>query len=174
MSGTPLLEIHAEIDSRVGFIRESRPDWLCGKGCDSCCRRLADVPRLTRAEWELLRDGLAVLGAGPLDAVARKIIALADGTFRPVVCPMLNEASGACPVYLQRPVACRTYGFYVDRDLGLYCRDIEALVASGELDAVVWGNHEAIERKLAALEPVRPLTEWFVDWWLGDRGSPRR
>lgn len=167
MSGTSLSEIHAEIDSRVGAIREGHPDWLCGKGCDSCCRRLADVPRLTSAEWELLRDGLAGLGAARLNDVARKIIALADGTARPVVCPMLDEDSGACPVYLQRPVACRTYGFYVDRDLGLYCRDIEALVAGGELDAVVWGNHEAIERKLVALEPARPLTEWFMGWWPG-------
>jgi hypothetical protein len=67
-------------------------------------------------------------------------------------------------------VACWTYGFYVDRDLGVYCRDIEALVAGGELDDVVWGNHEAIERKLAALEPARPLTEWFMDWWAGRGG----
>ena len=165
-----LLEIHAEIDSRVGLIREHRPDWLCGKGCDSCCRRLANVPRLASAEWQLLRDGLAALGVARLNDIARKIIALADDASRPVVCPMLDEANGACPVYLQRPVACWTYGFYVDRDLGVYCRDIEALVAGGELDDVVWGNHEAIERKLAALEPARPLTEWFMDWWAGRGG----
>ena len=165
MSGTKsLFEIHADIDARVGSIREDRPDWLCSKGCDSCCRRLADVPRLTRAEWDLLREGLAALKASQLDEIARKIMALARDVVRPVVCPMLDESSGACPVYAHRPVACRTYGFYVDRDLGLYCRDIEVLVAGGELDDVVWGNHEAIERRLAHLEPLRPLTEWFVAW----------
>ncbi len=44
--------------------------------------------------------------------------------------------------YAQRPVACRTYGFYVQRELGLYCGDIEARVAGGELADVVWGNHD--------------------------------
>jgi Fe-S-cluster containining protein len=78
---------------------------------------------------------------------------------------MLDETSGACPVYAHRPVACRSYGFYVDGGLGLYCHDIEALVVDGKMDDVVWGNHEVIERRLAALEPSRPLTEWFVAWW---------
>lgn len=165
MSGTTsLFEIHADIDARVGSIREGRPDWLCGKGCDSCCRRLADVPRLTRAEWDLLRDGLAGLAASQLDEIAGKIRVLTDAVGRPLECPMLDESSAACRVYAHRPVACRSYGFYVDRDLGLYCRDIEALVADGELDDVVWGNHEAIERRLAVLEPARPLTEWFAAW----------
>lgn len=72
--------------------------------------------------------------------------------------------SGCLPVSAHRPVACHTSGFYVDRESGLYCRDIEALAASGELDEVVWGNHELIERRLAAFERVRVLTEWFVAW----------
>lgn len=165
MSGmSSLFEIHADIDTRVGSIREGRPDWLCGKGCDSCCRRLADVPRLTRPEWDLLREGLAGLAVSQLEEIARKILVLRDSVERPLVCPMLDEASGACPVYAHRPVACRSYGFYVDQHLGLYCRDIEALVADGQLDDVVWGNHEVIERRLAALELARPLTEWFVAW----------
>ena len=82
---------------------------------------------------------------------------------------MLDESSGACPVYAQRPVACRTYGFFVDRDKGLYCRDIEALVEGGGLDEVVWGNHEVIERRLTAFEPTRTLTDWFLAWQL-DQG----
>ena len=166
MSGTtPLFEIHADIDARVGSIRDARPDWLCGKGCDNCCRRLADVPLLTRAEWDLLREGLAGLAASQLDELAGKISVLTDAVGRPLVCPMLDETSGACPVYAHRPVACRSYGFYVDGGLGLYCHDIEALVVDGKMDDVVWGNHEVIERRLAALEPSRPLTEWFVAWW---------
>lgn len=169
MSGaSPLFEIHADIDARVGFIRQDRPDWPCGKGCDSCCRRLADLPQLTRAEWDVLREGLAALPASQFDEISRKIMALAGGAVRPIVCPMLDDSSGACPVYAHRPVACRTYGFFVDRELGLYCGDIEALVAGGELDDVVWGNHEAIERQLAAFEPVRALTEWFVAWRHGE------
>ena len=83
---------------------------------------------------------------------------------RPVVCPLLDETSGACPVYAQRPVACRTYGFYAQRDLGLYCHDIESSVAAGALADVVWGNHDAIDRQLAGFGESRPLTAWFVDW----------
>ncbi|MBL8436341.1 MAG: YkgJ family cysteine cluster protein [Zoogloea sp.] len=170
MSGaSSLFEIHADIDMRVASVRRHRPEWPCSKGCDSCCRRLADVPRLTRVEWDLLREGLAALAAPRLEEISTKIRALAAGAVRPVVCPMLDESSGACPVYAHRPVACRTYGFFVDRDKGLYCRDIEALVEGGGLDEVVWGNHEVIERRLTAFEPTRTLTDWFLAWQL-DQG----
>ncbi len=159
-----LIQLHADIDQRVGTIRDGQPDWLCAKGCDTCCRRLASVPGLTAAEWALLRDGLAALPPAQLDEIRRRVAVLAAAPVRPVVCPMLDDASGACPVYLSRPVACRTYGFYVERDKGLYCHDIESQEAAGKLAGVVWGNHEAVDRRLAALGQTRPLTDWFADW----------
>lgn len=159
-----LTQLHQDIDSRVHGIRENQPDWLCGKGCDSCCKRLAEVPQLTATEWDLLRAGLAALSPAHLTEIAGKITALSHQTSRPIVCPLLDLESGACPVYLQRPVACRTYGFYVQRDLGLYCRDIESLVAEGQLPDVVWGNHDAIDHRLGSLGESRPLTDWFADW----------
>ena len=159
-----LTELHVDIDARVASIRENTADWLCGKGCDSCCKRLAEVPQLTAAEWGLLREGLAGLAADYLQAISREIAAVANSTARPVVCPLLDHATGACPVYLHRPVACRTYGFYMQRDLGLFCRDIEKQVADGTLPDVVWGNHDAIDQRLAGLGESRPLTEWFADW----------
>ena len=157
----PLFQLHVEIDGRVNAIRAERADWLCGKGCDNCCRQLADIPRLTAAEWDLLQVGLKLLSTTRLEEIDRKIAALAGKPSRPVVCPLLDEATGACPVYLQRPVACRTYGFYVQRELGLYCSDIEAQVAGGALADVVWGNHDAIDQGLAALGDARALTEWW-------------
>lgn len=90
--------------------------------------------------------------------------ALGDTPARPVVCPLLDQTTGACPVYAQRPVACRTYGFYVQRDLGLYCHDIESRVAEGTLADVVWGNHDAIDRQLAGFGESRSLREWFAHW----------
>lgn len=162
-----LFRLHTDIDARVQGIRENRPDWLCGKGCDGCCRRLADVPRLSAAEWALLREGLAALSPerlAEIGAAMRTMAAAAAEGAHALVCPLLDQASGACPVYAQRPVACRTYGFYVQRDLGLYCRDIEARVEEGALADVVWGNHDAIDRRLAALGEVRPLPEWFARW----------
>jgi uncharacterized protein len=160
----PLTTLHTDIDTRVRSIRENTADWLCGKGCDSCCKRLAEVPQLTAAEWELLCEGLAALAPEHLQAISREIDAVTNSTARPVICPLLDQATGACPVYPQRPVACRSYGFYQQRNLGLYCHDIEKQVADGALPNVVWGNHDAIDRRLAELGDSRPLTEWFADW----------
>ena len=160
----PLARLHSDIDTRVASIRENRPDWLCGKGCDSCCRRLAEVPQLTAAEWALLQQGLAALSAEHLAQISRDMAVLACQKTRPVVCPLLDRTTGACPVYAQRPVACRSYGFYVQRDKGLYCSDIELLVAEGALNDVVWGNHDAIDWQLAGLGKSRSLTEWFAAW----------
>jgi len=157
-----LTQLHADIDNRVQSIREGAAEWPCAKGCDRCCRQLADIPTITRTEWELLREGLSALPAEQQHEIGQRVIELAASTERPVTCPFLDRDSGACPVYPFRPVACRTYGFYVQRDRGLYCDEIESRVASGDLAYVVWGNHDAIDRSLAALGDARPLTDWFM------------
>lgn len=159
-----LTQLHVDIDERVQTIRGDRSDWLCGKGCDSCCRHLADVPQLTLAEWNLLREGLTDLSAERLQEIRKNMAALTGQRLRPITCPMLDLSTGACPVYTQRPVACRTYGFYVQREKGLYCHDIESQVADGSLADVVWGNHDAIDHRLTCLGEVRALTDWFGRW----------
>ena len=165
---TVLSRLHVDIDARVLSIRGDRPDWLCGKGCDGCCRQLAEIPQLTSGEWDLLRQGLSTLPAARLAEIARDMDALAGQQSRPLVCPLLDQATGACPVYAQRPVACRTYGFYVQRDKGLYCHDIETRVADGALADVVWGNHDAVDQRLSSLGESRPLTVWFDAWQRGE------
>lgn len=156
-----LSNIHADIASRVAAITAAHPDWPCRKSCDACCHHLAEVPRLTRPEWELLRDGLAALPAPLLADIGR---AMADlGTVRPIVCPLLDRATGECRVYAFRPVACRTYGFYMQRGVGVYCREIEARVAAGAWPDVVWGNQDVVEGRLAALGEVRELPAWFAE-----------
>jgi Fe-S-cluster containining protein len=80
----------------------------------------------------LLRDGLAALPSEQLLDIGLGIAALAEQTSRPVICPMLNQSLGACRVYAHRPVACRTYGFYVQRDKGLSCQEIESRVAGSD------------------------------------------
>jgi len=157
-------QLHTDIDARVKTIRDHHPDWLCRQGCDGCCRRLAEVPLLTPVEWAWLREGLAALPVNQLNAIGRDIAALAAQTSRPIVCPMLDRSAGTCRVYAHRPVACRTYGFYVQRDLGLYCKDIESRVAGGEWTEVVWGNQDTIDRRLSGLGDARELTEWFASW----------
>ncbi len=158
---TLLTIIHSDIDRRVDLIRAGQPDWLCRSGCEGCCHRLAEIPQLTAAEWALLWDGLSQLPEPLLRCIRQKVAALAEQQARPIVCPMLNQESGTCHVYLYRPTACRTYGFYRQRDEGLYCKDIEAQVASGRLDDVVWGNQEAIDQRLKDTGETRELTVWF-------------
>ena len=157
-----LFQIHSDIDARVETISGEHSHWLCHKGCDGCCRRLAEIPKLTGAEWALLREGLSALPAAVQLDIRQKIEALREQVTRPLVCPMLNQAEGVCLVYAHRPVACRTYGFYQQRDKGLYCQDIETQVAAGEWVTVVWGNHEVIDSRLKALGDSRDLTEWIT------------
>ncbi len=160
-----LAQLHADIDARVQTIRDDHTDWLCGLGCDGCCKRLADIPLLTAAEWAWLEKGLAALPPDQLREIGQDIAALTDQSSRPIVCPLLDRQSGACRVYTHRPVACRTYGFYVQRDQGLYCKDIESRVSEGYWSEVIWGNQDAIDLRLSSgqCEPLE-LTEWFMRW----------
>jgi Fe-S-cluster containining protein len=159
-----LTQLHTDIDARVQTISDNHSDWLCRMGCDGCCKRLAEIPTLTAAEWGVLRDGLTALPPEQLLEIGQSITALAEQTSRPITCPMLNPSQGSCRVYAHRPVACRTYGFYVQRDKGLYCKDIESRVAEGDWVTVVWGNHDTIDRQLNTLGDSRDLTDWFALW----------
>ncbi|MBK8816903.1 MAG: YkgJ family cysteine cluster protein [Methylococcaceae bacterium] len=159
-----LYKLHEDVETRVNAIRDSQSDWLCRQGCDGCCRRLAEVPKITAKEWDLLQEGLSALPPEQLMEISQKVAELAVQVSRPIVCPMLDRANGACLVYAQRLVACRTFGFYVQRELGLYCKDIETRVTDGALAEVVWGNHDIIDRRLRDLGESRDLTEWFAGW----------
>lgn len=119
-----------------------------------------------RAEWELLREGLDALAPDVrADVDARiAVLALAEREKRVprhVVCPMLDEQEGACRVYAHRPGACRTYGFYVERGIGLHCDMITEAVAARPQDEapVVWGNAEGVDYALARLGGVADARE---------------
>lgn len=131
-------------------------------GCDRCCRQLADVPRLTAAEWAWLREGLAALAPAQLRDIAQRLVALAAQPGHPIVCPLLDQTKGACQVYAHRPVVCRTYGFYAQRGQEFCCREIVAQLADGNSPGVVWGNQDAIDCRLRSLGDTRELTEWFA------------
>ena len=163
MTNPMLAEIHANIEQRVEAIREDHPEWLCRAGCEGCCHRLAEIPQLTTSEWALLQEGLATLSEPLQQRIRQSVEFLAEQTIRPIVCPMLDQSTGTCRVYAYRPTACRTYGFYVDRDKGLYCQDIEVQAASGKLDNVIWGNQDAIDQQLKGTGETRELTAWFAD-----------
>lgn len=156
-----LSELHENIDMRVKAIRDENSDWLCKMGCDGCCHRLAQIPQLTSAEWLLFQEGFATLSTEKQQEIRQSVATLSTQSPRSIICPMLDKAAGACLIYAYRPVACRTYGFYVERDKGLYCHDIEVSVADGALNQVVWGNHDTINRYLDKLGDKRDLVAWF-------------
>lgn len=107
----------------------------------------------------MLQQGLAALPPERIQKIGLEIAALADQVSRTIVCPMLNKTHGACLVYARRPVAFRTYDFYVQRDEGLYCKYIESCIADVALAEVVWGNHDMIDCHLFALGETRKLPE---------------
>ena len=163
MTRRRLLTIYDDVERRARTTNEAHPWWPCRRGCDLCCRRLAEIPRLTRTEWTLLKEGIEALDASARAAVDARLAALGEHREAHLVCPMLDDAEGACLVYGERPGACRTYGYYVERGDVLGCdRVVTAVAQSGEGDAIVWGNEDGVRYALASIagEPL-PLTSWL-------------
>jgi Fe-S-cluster containining protein len=160
-----LAVIYDRIEERTSAILDGQPSWPCREGCDTCCRRLARPPELTRAEWAALWEGFRGLDAGTrqrIRAHVRELAAEEAAGARHFVCPFLGQGTGACLVYAHRPAACRMYGFYVSRGEGRYCDLIHERARQGELEGVVWGNQDAVERELAQeLGPPISITVWF-------------
>ncbi|BDC48493.1 hypothetical protein F183_A08090 [Bryobacterales bacterium F-183] len=143
-----LYKIQSSVEHRTQSIRDSHPDWPCRKGCDDCCRSLASEPLLSEPEWRLLEPVLT--------PDLKQRIATGANAPRPVTCPLLDLATGACLVYAVRPLACRTYGYYAERDKVLGCYRIEALSDA----PVLWGNHARFDSEAAELGSTKPLSEW--------------
>ena len=153
-----LFTIRQAVQARAESMIEAHGDWPCRKGCDDCCRRLASIPLVGLREWDEICGALDEL---PADAANTALARIRDSAAasRPFTCPLLDRDSGACMVYSARPVECRTYGFYVERDRVLGCERIEALAA--EAPGVIWGNHRSVESELRGLGDVAPLYEWL-------------
>jgi uncharacterized protein len=167
-SATTLVQIWNEVGRRVGAIERAQQEqgepreqaaWPCRKGCAQCCRRLAAEPVVTGAEWREVERAIDALPQEVAVAARRRIRERA-GMARPVVCPLLEESAGVCLVYGARPVACRAYGYYVERGRVLGCEQIEALAAE-QSEAVVWGNQEALEGKTDELGRAAPFSVWL-------------
>lgn len=154
-----LHQIQQAVHQRTEEILSTRANWPCRKGCDDCCRRLASIPRVSSDEWQLIAAALNSLPADTAD-LARRRIREAANSMRPVVCPLLDRDSGTCLVYEARPVACRAYGFYAERESVLGCSRIESI--SHQDPDVIWGNHAALEDQLQSLSAAAPLSDWLA------------
>lgn len=148
-----LQNLDERIESTVQTIRADREWWPCRRGCDHCCRHLAHPPELSVAEWARVDAALAMLPASVQVAIEQQIESLLQQIVEktlssPVVCPYLNQQEGSCYIYDSRPIICRTYGFFVDREHDLYCQQIETEVSKHEEDAIVWGNAAVIGNEI--------------------------
>lgn len=155
----PILD--AEVERRARATHEAHPWWPCAEGCSQCCRSLPHLPEISEPEWRRLHAAIDALAADVRALVGERIRG-AEGAPRPVTCPLLERTRGVCLVYEARPIACRTYGFYADREAGLCCDKVTDAVAAheGEGEPMVWGNGDAIERDLATLGEKRSLAVW--------------
>ncbi|MBX3189624.1 MAG: YkgJ family cysteine cluster protein [Labilithrix sp.] len=160
MTRLPVLD--ARIDERVRATRDANPWWPCARGCDHCCRSLPRLPEITEAEWARLAAAVAQLGRSTSVEVVERVRRAASDE-APLVCPLLDRERGACLVYEARPIACRTYGFYTERDGSLCCSKVTEAVRANASDpeGVVWGNGEAVKHDMRELGLVRSLADWL-------------
>lgn len=159
-----LAKLYVEIQSRTDQAQADQPNWPCHKGCDLCCRQLAQIPDITAVEWQRLWRGMQTLPNDIQQSVIKKIMALADHENGRIVCPLLDEQAGACRVYDSRPAACRMYGFYVSRHNNQWCDQIETLFQAGALEGVTLGNLPAMQRQFAQrFGASRSLVDWLQE-----------
>jgi uncharacterized protein len=156
---TRLHQIQEAVRLRVEEIASAHADWPCAKGCDECCRHLAAVPRITQQEWTWIAAALDGLPSAVADA-ARHRIRESESATRPVICPLLDTSSGTCLVYEARPITCRAYGFYAEREYVLGCSRI-ASIAEQRPD-LIWGNHAALQEETGLAGPAASLCEWLA------------
>ena len=158
---TSLPVLDEQVEARAAAIRAEHTYWPCKRGCDLCCRSLPHLPTITEVEW--LRVAEAIEALEPeLQLDVRRRTRAAVGAEPPVTCPLLDPAAGVCLVYRARPVACRTYGYFAERDAGLHCEQVSRAVAQhGDEERVVWGNGEAIATALRAEGEPRSLAVWM-------------
>lgn len=149
---TPLKVLDLRIAERCKQTETEHPWWPCAKGCDHCCRSLPSLPTVTKAEWDRLE---AVLSDEQRTAI------LATTGPAPITCPLLDRTTGACTVYEARPIACRTYGFYAERDASMCCSLVTAAIDAHTDANVTWGNGEAVASDLRAHGGFRSLAEWL-------------
>ncbi len=173
-SSPPLPVFHDHIEARVRDVREQHAWWPCQRGCDGCCRNLGELPHATIAEWGRVGAAIDELSASTRAEVAARMGALAaHPETRPIICPMLDREAGACSIYDARPLACRTYGYYVSRGEGRWCGLIENELAARpeEAEGITFGNLDAFEAEVRACHGD---TISLLTWWSSRTRDPLR
>ena len=96
------------------------------------------------------------------DDFAQRIRRLDSAFTGLLTCPLLEERTGACRVYANRPAMCRMYGSYIARDGNEWCELVQDLYDTGACDGLVLGNAKGPKRDLSQkCGAVKSLVEWF-------------
>ncbi len=159
----PLQLLFDEVAARCATLTEAHPGWPCARGCGACCRSLASVPALTRAEWLLIEAALDALPERERSACLSEAGALQHEDQR-CQCPFFASHGEVCRIYDARPLACRSYGFYAGRGHDAWCELVTQHVAEAR-DRLVLGNLDASEAELARLGGERRgLRSWLAGY----------
>ena len=147
--------LDSEISSRCKVVHQQKADWPCRAGCAQCCKTLKEPMQVTEPEWRRLQSAIDKLESTDYENVMQgldiwsKVEAGVEH-----ICPMLGS-DDRCLVYDARPIACRTYGYYVASDgQGRWCSIIEA---RDDLHEVIWGY----ERSLRTENNLICLSDWL-------------
>lgn len=158
LNAVTLPVLDSRIDERARKTHAEHADFPCRAGCDTCCRSLPHLPTITRAEWERLHEALTRLDEPAQEDIRRRLREEEARTMGKTVCPILDLESGHCRTYHARPIACRTYGYYVERDGGLHC---DLVTRFAEDHPVVWGNGEGIAQDMRDFGETATIGEWM-------------
>jgi Fe-S-cluster containining protein len=164
-AASSLVAIRERIDRRVSdMIEEAGGDWLCRRGCDGCCRSLAALPSATAEEWAQIDTFLSQMSPSEQSEIVERANEALQRTGAPGhTCPFLHLQAGTCRIYPVRPIACRTYGFFRERDKALVCQTLLREVEGAGYDQIVWGNAESIDADVSRVGPQIG----FAAWWQG-------
>lgn len=169
------------IGEQADRVHETYPFWPCEKGCTAldginCCHH-ALFP-VTRTEWARVKGALHRLPQDKRAAVRSAAQATYDkyemaqyaGSFSKLFqehygdiapCPFL--ADNVCQVYHDRPVICRSYGYFTSSDEPHWCRAVTKTVVEHEVKRVPSWN-ALVERLTGSVKgPSKPLCAWVVE-----------
>lgn len=177
-------DLYYNLDYLCFAVDRAYPEIPCAKGCSHCCHN--QLFRVSEAEWQTVRQGLAAMPAetrAALLAKAREMYAAHRGTLEamasywscgealapglhesaPKSCPLLVE--GRCSIYAHRPAICRGYGYFSATVSGdnalLICKQegpawIKHLEAAG-VEEIPMPNWNPVQRQVEHLNQGRPI-----------------
>lgn len=189
-------DLYYVLDYLCFAVERAYPEIPCTRGCSHCCHN--QVFRVSRVEWEAVREGLNALPPERRAAALSRAEAmygphraalegLADHWTRkepapaelhqsaPKSCPMLED--GRCSVYANRPGICRGYGYFSATVGGanslLICQqegpDWVSHLEAAAVDVLPMPNWNPVQRHLEALNDGGPIKP--LPLWLLDEAA---